>query len=149
MQAKSEKIAIPLIGFIILCGLLLSGCGEVPNEYYISNHTDDVLTVTFTPRYREMVDLTSGPLIDEIGQSVRSSLKQSLDHDQVDESIQFAIPPKTTVFLGSSSGGNVLFSQLQVKSEHVDLSMDAADYRTYFSVHDNLVGAIAQVLDVR
>ncbi len=56
-----------------------------------------------------MVYLSSGPLIDEIGQSVRSALKQSLDHDQMDDSIQFAIPPKTTVFLGSSSGGNVLF----------------------------------------
>ncbi|MCB0192472.1 MAG: hypothetical protein KDJ65_11065 [Anaerolineae bacterium] len=138
-----------LIGIVALCLLLLSGCGEVLNEYYISNHTDAALTVRFTPRYVEMVALSSGPLIEEIEQSARTSLEQPVHFDQDGETIQFTIPAKTSVFLGYSSGGNDLFSQLDVSNDTIQLVMDSNDYREHFAVHDHFFGAIVHILNVK
>lgn len=132
----------------MLCIPLLAGCGEVLNEYYISNHTDTSLTVRFTPRYIDTVDLLSGPLIKDIQKSARSSLQQSVSFDQQGETVQFEIPAKTTVYLGFSSGGNDLFSQLEVESNNRHVVMDSSDYKEYFVVHDNFVGAIAHVFNV-
>ena len=137
------------IWILVLCAYLLSGCGEVVNEYYISNHTDTDLAVSLTPFYVETVDLSSGPLIEDIQKSVRSSLSQPVSFDQEGDSMLFTLPAKTTVFLGISSGGNDLFSQLEVRSNGQQLAMDRDDYHEYFAVHDNLVGAVVHVLNVR
>jgi hypothetical protein len=134
---------------VVLSVPLLAGCGEVLNEYYISNHTEMGLTVRFTPLYIETVELSSGPLIEDIQKSTRSSLRQSVSFDQQGETVQFKIPAKTTVFLGISSGGNDLFSQLDVSSNNLHLVMDRNDYKAYFAVHDNFVGAIVHVLNIK
>ncbi len=133
----------------MFCAPLLAGCGEVLNEYYISNHTDMSLTVRFTPRYIDTVDLLSGPLIEDIQKSERASLQQSVSFGQQGETVQFEIPAKTTVYLGFSSGGNDLFSQLEVESNDRHLTMDSDDYHEYFVIHDNFVGAIVHVLNVK
>ncbi len=134
---------------VFFCALLLSGCGEVLNEYYLSNHTDTVLTVRFTPLYIETVKLWSGPLIEDIQKSARSSLTQPVSFEQEGETLQFIVPAKTTVFLGISGGGNDLFSQLNVNSNNLQLAMDRDDYKQYFAVHDNFVGAVVHVLNVK
>jgi hypothetical protein len=137
------------VGIVVLCALLL-GCGEVLNEYYISNHTDVDLTVRLTPLYTgQTVTLSSGPLIEDVRKSARSSLQQSVSFHQDGEAIQFTLPAKTTVFLGSSSGGNTLFSQLEVRSKDWHLAMDRDDYKEHFSVHDRFVGAIVHVFNVK
>ena len=133
----------------MLCVLLLFGCWEVYNEYYISNHTEVDLTVRLTPLYVEAVDLSSGPLIEDIRKSARSSLQQSLSVDQQGETLLFTVEAKTTVFLGTSSGGRGLFSQLEITSRDLHLVMDGDDYTEHFSVQDNIVGAVVQVLNVR
>ncbi len=138
-----------MIWIVIFCVPLLAGCGEVLNEYYISNHTDRSLTVRFTPRYIDTVDLLSGSLIEDIQKSARSSLQQSVSFDQDGETVQFEILAQTTVFLGFSSGGNDLFSQLEVRSNSQHLVMDSNDYKEYFMVHDNFVGAIVHVFNVK
>ena len=138
-----------IIWIVALCVLLLGGCGEVLNEYYISNHTDTALTVSMTPRYAEMVELSSGPLIEDIHTSARSALEQPVDFDQVGDRVHFTIPAKTSVFLGFSSGGNVPFSQLDVNADNMQLVIDRNDYKEYFAVHDNFVGAVVHVLNVK
>lgn len=134
---------------VILCAPLLAGCGEVLNEYYVSNHTDVDLTVRFTPLYLETVDLSSGPLIADIRESARSSLQQPVSFDQMGETVQFTLPAKTTVFLGISSGGNVLFSELEISSNEWRSVIDRNNYKEYFAVHDNFVGAVVHVLNVK
>ena len=137
------------IWIVFLCLPLLGCCGEVLNEFYISNHTDMELTVRLTPLFFETVDLSSGPLIKDVRKSARPSLQQSMSFDQEGETIQFTLPAKTTVFLGFSSGGNVLFSKLEVSSDNLRLVMDRDDYREYFAVHDRFVGAVVHVLNVK
>jgi hypothetical protein len=136
------------VWLLILCAVWLSGCGEVLNEYYISNHTDSALPVTFTPFYVETVDLSSGPLIGDIQKSARSSLSQPLSFSEEGDTVLFILPAKTTVFLGISTGGNDLFSQLELSSNGQHLVMDRDNYHEYFTVHDNLVGAVVHVLNV-
>lgn len=138
-----------MIWIVSLCVLLLGGCGEVLNEYYISNHTDTALTVRLTPLYAETVELSSGPLIEDIHTSARSALEQPVDFDPVGENIHFTIPAKTSIFLGFSSGGNVPFSQLDVSADNVRLVMDRNDYKEYFTVHDYFVGAVVHVLNIK
>ena len=72
-----------------------------------------------------------------------------MSFDQEGETIQFTLPAKTTVFLGFSSGGNVLFSKLEVSSDNLYLIMDRDDYKEYFAVHDRFVGAVVHVLNVK
>ena len=136
---------------IVLCVPLLSGCGEVLNEYYVSNHTEVDLAVRLTPLYIETVNLLSGPLIEDIQKSARSSLQQSVSFSQQGETLQFTVEAKTTVFLGTSVGGSDLFSQLEITSSDLHLAMNREedDYREYFTVRDNFVGAVVQVLNVR
>ena len=134
--------------FMLFCIPWLAACGEVVNEYYISNHTDLSLTVSLTPRYLDTVDLLSGPLIEDIRKSARPSLQQPIHFEQAGETVHFEIPPKTTVFLGFSSGGNDLFSHLEVRSESRQFVMDDNDYRDYFTVHDRFVGAVVHVFNV-
>jgi len=138
-----------VIWVVLLCLPLLTGCGEVLNEYYISNHTDVSLTIKLTPRYIDTVDLNSGPLIEDIRNSARGSLPQPVSFDPQGEVVQFTLPAKTTVYLGFSSGGNDLFSQLEVSSENRRTVMSGDDYRNYFAVHDNFVGAVVHVFNVK
>ncbi len=138
-----------MILIVMFCVPVLTGCGEVFNEYYISNHTDISLMVRLTPRYIDTVDLSSGSLIEDIQNSARSSLQQPVSFDQDGKTVQFEIPAKTTVFLGFSSGGNDLFSQLEVKSNNQHLVMDSNSYKEYFTVHDSFVGAIVHVFNVK
>jgi hypothetical protein len=135
------------VWIVLLCIPLLSGC-QVLSEYYISNHTYEDLTVRLTPLEMDQVHLASGPLIEEIQKSVRSSLQQPVSFDQEGEAIQFTLPAKTTVYLGFSGGGEDLFSQLEIRSGDRRLVMDGDDSAEHFTVHDNLVGAIVHVLDV-
>ena len=137
------------IWMIVLCAALLFGCGEVLNEYYISNHTEEDLTVRLTPLYMDTVDLLWGPLIEDIRRSARSSLQQSVSFTQQGETLQFTVEAKTTVFLGTSGGGGDLFSQLEITSRDLHLVMDGDDYTEHFTVRDNFVGAVVQVLNVR
>ena len=137
-----------LIVTTLLCTVLLS-CGEVLNEYYISNHTDGNLTVNLTPYYIEHIDLSYGPLIEDIRDSERENLQQLMDYEQVGESLQFILPPKSSAYLGFSTGGHELFSQLEVSSENLQVVMDQDDYREYFVVHDKFFGAIVQIFNVR
>jgi len=138
-----------IIWIVTLCVILLGGCAEVLNEYYISNHTDTALTVRLTPLYAETVELSSGPLIEDIHTSARSVLEQPVDFDQVGEEIHFTIPAKTSIFLGFSSGGNVPFSQLDVSADSMQLVMNRNDYKEHFAVHDKFVGAVVHVLNVK
>ncbi len=126
----------------------LVSCGEVVNEYYISNHTDASLTVRFTPFYIETVALSSGPLIDDIRRSAHADLPQAVPFDQQEDVIQFEIPAKTSVFLGISGGGHDLFSHLEVQSSHGHTVMNSTDYGNYFAVHDYLIGAVVHVFNV-
>jgi hypothetical protein len=137
------------IWIVLIIGPLLNACGEVLNEYYISNHTDNELTVRFTPIFMETVDLASGPLIEDIQRSARSSLSQAVEFDQDEDSIQFLLPARTTVFLGISSGGNELFTQLEAGSDGWQLVVDENHVGEYFSVHDNFIGAVVHVLNVK
>ena len=133
----------------ILCVLLLLGCWEVRNEYYISNHTEVDLAVRLTPLYMDTVDLSSGPLVENIQKRTRSSLQQSVSFEEQGGTLAFTVGAKTTVFLGTSSGGRGLFSELEITSRDQHLAMDGEDYREYFTVQDHLVGAVVQVLNVR
>jgi hypothetical protein len=137
------------IWIVVLCALLLAGCSEVLNEYYISNHTDGDLTVRITPLYIETVHPSSGPLIQEIRKSARASLSKPVSFDQEGDTNQFTLPAKTTVYLGFSSGGMELFRGLEVISGDRHLVMDGDDYKEHFTVRDNFVGAVVHVLDVR
>ena len=137
------------VWIVMLCALLLGGCGEVLNEYYVSNHTETDLTIRLAPLYIETVDLASGPLIEDIRKSARSLLQQSVDYDLEGETLLFVLPIQTTIFLGFSTGGMVLFSHPEVRSDERHLIMDGDDYREYFAVQDNLVGAVVHVLDVK
>ena len=137
-----------LITITLLCTVLLS-CGEVLNEYYISNHTGESLTVSLTPFYIENADLSYGPLIEDIQDSERENLQQPVDHKQVGESLQFILPPESSVYLGFSPGGHKLFSHLAVSSENLQMVMDQDDYREYFEVHDKFFGAIVQIYNVK
>ena len=132
---------------VLLCIPLLSGC-QVLNEYYISNHTNSALAVRLTLLEMEQVDLSSGPLIEDIQKSVRSSLQQPVSFEQEGETIQFTLPAKTTVYLGFSGGGEDLFSQLEIRSGDLRLVIDRDDSEERFTVHDNFVGAIVHVLNV-
>jgi hypothetical protein len=76
-------------------------------------------------------------------------LLQPVSFDREGDTILFTLPAKTTVFLGISSGGSNLFSQLEVSSNDQHLVMDRDDYREYFTVHDNLIGAVVHVLTIR
>lgn len=138
-----------LTAIVLICSLLLSGCGEVYNEYYLSNHMNHNLTVTLTPFYFENSDLSYGPLIKDIRTSERAALTQPIDHHQVEDSLQFVLPPQSSVYLGFSTGGNQLFSQLEVSSESLQVAMDQYTYRDYFEVYDRLVGAVVQVYNVK
>lgn len=133
---------------LVICIPFLSGCGEVLNEYYISNHTDSALDASLVPFFIETVDLSSGLLIEDIQSSARSSLPQAMSYEREGDTLQFAIPPKTTVFLGISSGGNDLFQELEVSSSNRQLIMDDSNYDEYFTVHDNFIGAVVHVLNV-
>lgn len=134
---------------VVLCALLLGGCGEVLNEYYISNHTDMALTVRLTPLYIETVDILAGSLIEDVTSSARSSLEQPVGFVQDDEVIQFVVSAKTTVFLGFSSGGNDLFSQIDLSSDAFQMTIARDNYKEYFTTHDNFVGAIVHVLNIK
>jgi len=134
---------------VVLSMLLLAGCGEVLNEYYISNHTDTDLTVNLTPFYLENVELQSGPLIADIQRGSRSALPQAMDFTRDGESIQFTLPARTSIFLGFSFGGHDLFSHLEISSNDRHIVMDDRDYHEYFSVHDYFVGAVVHVFNVR
>ncbi|MBT4511818.1 MAG: hypothetical protein HOC20_06380 [Chloroflexi bacterium] len=138
-----------MIAIILLGSVLLGGCGEVYNEYYISNHSAESLAISLTPFYIENTDLSYGPLIEDIRVSERSALQQPVDYDQVGESLHFSLPSKSSLYLGFSSGGNELFSQLEISSESLQVVMDRDDYREYFEVYDRLVGAVVQVYNVR
>ena len=137
------------VWIVTLCALLLGGCGEVLNEYYISNHTATDLNIRLTPLYFETVDLASGPLIADVRKGVRSSLQRSVDHDLEGETLLFKLPTRTTILLGFSHGGNDLFSYLEVRSNEQRLVMDRDNYREYFAVHDYFVGAVVHVLNVK
>ena len=137
------------IWLVILLWPLLAGCGEVLNEYYLSNHTDNDLTIELTPFYPETVELQSGPLIEEIERSARSSLPQPVNFTQTGEVIQFTMPAHTSVFLGISTGGTDLFSRLEVSSTDRQIVMDDSNYHDHFSVHDHFVGAVVHVFNVK
>ena len=134
---------------VVLSLSLLSGCGEVFNEYYISNHTDAELRVQLTPVYLDTVDLLSGPLIPDIRTSERSSLAQPVGYEQAGDTVRFIIPAKSSVYLGFSSGGNDLFSELELTSNNAQLMMDNQNYHEHFAVHDRLIGAVVHVLNVK
>lgn len=139
----------------VLVILLLGGCGEVLNEFYLSNHTDEDVSVTMQPRFIEQVDLRAGEVMESIERSVRTSLGETLRFEQNGDEINFILPARTTVFLGFSSGGNQPFETLSVNrgddSVQTDaaVQIDAANYRQHFSITDKMVGAIVHVLDVR
>ena len=95
------------------------------------------------------MDLSYGPLIEDIQRSQRENLQQPIDHQQIGESLQFVLPPKTSLYLGFSSGGQQLFSLLEVTSENLQVVMQQDDYRQYFELHDKFFGAIVQVYNVR
>lgn len=137
------------IGILLLVVPLLAGCGEVLNEYYLSNHTGAAQTVRMTPLFLDTVDLAAGPLVPEISGSVRGSLPEPVSFEQHGESIQFTLPAQTTIYLGFSSGGTDLFHELEVSSEERRLVVNEANRREHFIVHDNFVGAVVHVLDVR
>jgi hypothetical protein len=139
-----------LIVLTLFCTVLLS-CGEVLNEYYISNHTGESLTVTLTltPFYFDQTDLSYGPLIENIRLSERENLQQPMDYEQIGESMQFILPPNTSIFLGFSTGGKKLFSQLEISSENRQVVMDRDDYREYFEIYDKFFGAIVQIYNVK
>jgi len=138
-----------VIWTVLLVAPLLAGCGEVLNEYYLSNHTDEAKTVRMTPLFLDTVDLKAGPLIAEISGSVRASLEEPVAFEERGEAIEFTLPAQTTVYLGFSSGGTELFRQLEVSSPGRRFFVNASNYREYFSVRDNLVGAVVHVLDIR
>lgn len=123
--------------------MLLNGCSLL-NEYYISNHTDAEIIVQMTPRYVEMVELLSGPLITDVRKSVRESLTMPVAFTEDGDSVQFVIPAETTLFIGFSSGGNELFTQLELQTNGQSTVITDDD----FAVHDRLVGAIVHVLNV-
>lgn len=137
-----------MIAVAVLCAALLS-CGEVLNEYYISNHTAEPLSVELAPIYIENADLTYGPLIAEIRTSERERLGQPLEHQRIGERLLFTIPPYSSVYLGFSFGGNTLISSLEIHSERQQVVMDEDDYRDYFEVYDRFFGAIVQVYNVK
>ena len=51
------------------------------------------------------------------------------------------LPARTTVFLGFSTGGRELFTQLEVPSEGRRLVVDRDNTRERFAVHDRFAGA--------
>lgn len=137
------------IGILLLVVPLLAGCGEVLNEYYLSNHTDEAKTVRMTPLFLDTVDLAAGPLIPKISGSVRASLPELVDFEERGEAIEFTLPAQTTMYLGFSSGGTELFHELEVSSPGRRFFVNDSNYREYFSVRDNLIGAVVHVLDIR
>ncbi|MEM7346491.1 MAG: hypothetical protein AAF485_19795 [Chloroflexota bacterium] len=145
----SHDLRYILMGLCLACLPLLSGCGEVLNEYYISNHTNDDLMVVFRPFYPETVDVLAGPLIPEIEGSVRESLTQPLEVIQNDDILRFTLPAQTTIYLGSVTGGNDLFAYLEVTAKNWQIAMDDDSYDTHFAVHDNFIGAIAHVFEIK
>lgn len=133
----------------LLVLLLLGGCGEVLNEFYISNHTDEEVIVTMQPRFIEQVGLRSAEVLETIERSVRISLDETLRFEQSGDEINFVLPARTTVFLGFSSGGNQPFKALLVERGDESLEITPANYRQHFSITDKMVGAVVHVLDLR
>ncbi len=129
--------------------VILTGCGEVLNEYYISNHLETAVTINMTPFFIETADISSGPLINDLESSVRGELDRPLAYELAGDTIQLTLPPKTTIYLGSSSGGNDLFSELIVSYGERQITMTENDYHDYFDLHDNFVGPIAHVYDIK
>ena len=130
--------------------LLLAGCTEVLNEYYISNHTDAEIQVRFTPFYTETVDVATGPLIEEMGTRPRGLLPDTVDYELVDgEEVVFSLGPRRTAFLGFSMGGNELFSDLELALGERRLSLQGSEQEEAFRVIDRFIGAVVHVLDVR
>lgn len=144
---KNEALA--RVCLLILTALLLGGCGEVLNEFYLSNHTDEEVVVTMQPRFIEQVDLRAGEVMETIERSIRTSLGETLRFEQTGDEISFVVPARTTVFLGFSSGGNQPFETLSVNRGDDAVQISAANYRQHFSITDKMVGAIVHVLDVR
>jgi hypothetical protein len=135
--------------FTVFLGLLLVGCGEVINEYYISNHTETAVSINMTPVYIDTVDISSGPLIETLEITARDSLTQTLDYEIVADTIQLTIPPDTTVYLGSSFGGNDLFTHLELHLADEQILMDADNYSEHFALHDNFIGPLVHIFDIR
>ena len=129
--------------------LLLAGCGEVINEYYLSNHTDQELIVRMTPIFVDTVDLASAPLIADIRSSVRSSLQSPVSSTREGDILTFTIPARTTAFLGFSHGGFELFSQLEITTGDGPLVIKESDVGNHFTVTDWLIGPVVHVLNWR
>ncbi len=134
---------------VIVLVTLLAGCGEVLNEFYISNHTDKDVRIIMTPRFMEQVNLSAGDEHDTIERSVRSSLNETIPFEQDGDKISFVVPAHTTAFIGFSSGGNEPFKTLSVQTADALMEITSADHREYFTVQDPVIGAIVHVLDLR
>ena len=144
---KKQAVAWGCVPVLVL--LLLGGCGEVLNEFYISNHTDAEVVVTMEPRFIEQVDLRAGEVMETIERSVRTSLGETLHFEQTGDEISFVVPARTSVFLGFSSGGNQPFETLSVNRGDDTVQISATNYCQHFSTTDKVVGAIVHVLDLR
>ena len=141
-----------IVGMVVVPAvlvLLIAGCTEVLNEWYISNYTDSEVEVRFTPFYTETLKMTSGPLIENMGSRPSGLVPDAVDHEIVDGQVQFRLGPRQTVFLGISTGGNELFSSLELTLGDRRLALDEADQWEDFRVIDNFIGAVVHVLDVR
>jgi hypothetical protein len=145
---KGDMRILLLLVVMLSSVVLLTGCGEVLNEYYLSNHTAGNLTVRLTVPYPEAVDLTAGPLQTDIRRSARSQLTEPVAATQQGDTLSFTVPPNTSLLLGISSGGNVMFSRLEISGSAPPLDIEAEGSRDYFTVHDYLIGPVVHVLNV-